>query len=150
MEDTVTQEQLDEMTRVVSSLFADLNIGLFIYFLEDPERPRSLRLVYANPAASAYTRADLSGSIGQSITDAFPGLVGTDMPETFAEVITTHRSQNLGAFEYPGDERVEHAFFSVKAFPMPNRCVGIVFENITVRKRLEELLKKQRDAGAKH
>ncbi|MDX1530682.1 MAG: hypothetical protein R3362_04080 [Rhodothermales bacterium] len=138
---------VEQITSVVSSLFAELNIGLFIYHLEDPDRPRSLRLIYANTAASTYTGSDLHPLVGLTITEAFPGLADTDLPETYAEVVETGRSRNLGAFEYPGDERVARGHFSVKAFPMPQRCVGIVFENISTRKRVDEMVKKQRESG---
>jgi hypothetical protein len=43
---------------------------------------------------------------------------------------------------------VRQGFYSVKAFPMPRQCVGVVFENITARKQLEELVKKQRSRGS--
>ncbi len=136
---------VETMIGMVSSVFSELNIGLLIYHLEDPDDPRSLRLVYANRMASEYTGADLSRAVGLNIVDAFPGLAETDLPERYAGVATTKQSRNIGAFEYGGDERVNRGYFSVKAFPMPKDCVGVVFENITVRKQLEEMVRKLRE-----
>jgi len=42
---------------------------------------------------------------------------------------------------YYGDDRVIEGAFSVKAFPLPNNCVGVTFENITKRKKAEDEIK---------
>lgn len=134
----------------VSSVFAELNTGLLIYYLADRDDPHSLTLVYANDVASRYTGADLSALIGKTISEAFPALARTDLPETYAEVSNGGRSVNLGAFKYEGDDQVEQGYFAVKAFPMPARCVGVAFENITLRKKIEELIKKERTKPYPH
>lgn len=136
---------LDAMMRFVSSVLAELNIGLLIFHLEDPSEAHSLRLLYANHAASEYTEADLTPLIGQTILEAFPALTDSGLPETYAEVVRNQKSCNVGAFEYEGDGNVAKGHYAVKAFPMPNDCVGIAFENITVRRQLEDLVKKMRE-----
>ncbi len=136
---------VQSVVTTVSSVFDALNTGLLIYHLVDPEEANSLVLVYANAVASRYTGTDLDLLIGRTIDEAFPALQGTDLPATYAEVSLGSPSVNLGAFEYEGDERVKRGYFAVKAFPMPERCVGIVFENITLRKKLEQLLRKERN-----
>ncbi len=133
------------VVNAVSSLFAELNTGLLIYYLVDPGEPHSLTLVYANTMASRCTGTDVSRLVGKTIDEAFPALKDTDLPEAYAEVSTGKPSVNFGAFEYKGDERIEQSYFAVKAFPMPARCVGIVFENITLRKKVDELVRKERD-----
>ncbi len=136
---------IDTMMSLVSSIFSELNIGFLIYHLEKIENPTTLKLLYTNKAASQYTGTDLSKLVGKYILEAFPGLAESDLPEIYAEVVKTKESRNIGAFEYGGDENIEKGYYSVKAFPMPNDCVGIIFENITVRKQLEEMLKKSRE-----
>ena len=130
-------------------MFSELNIGLLIYHLEAPDDPNSLKLLYANQAASEFTGADLSALVGRRILDAFPGLEGSGLPEIYAEVARTRKPYNVGAYEYGGDEQVTQGYYAVKAFPMPSTCAGIVFENITLRKQLEELVKKQRSREKK-
>jgi hypothetical protein len=133
----------EDMVRFISSMFSELNVGMLIYRLEDAEDAASLRLIYANPMASSYTKTDLTDVIGLPIGEAFPALKETDLPEQFAEVVRSKKSRNIGAFEYPGDEKVSHGHYSVKVFPIPGHLVGIVFENITLQKQLHELVKKQ-------
>ena len=143
--DSVGPTTIDEMVAWIQAVFSELTVGLLIYHMEDLADPNSLRLVYANKAASDYTDADLTQLVGKYILDAFPALRGTYIPPVYADVVRTKRSSELGSFEYTGDTNVSQGYYAVKAFPIPNDCVGVVFENITVRKQVEELVKKQRD-----
>jgi hypothetical protein len=92
------------MMSLVSSIFSELNIGLFIYHLEDSRNPRTLKLVYANKTASQYTGTDVTKLVGKYILEAFPALAETDLPELYAEVVNRNESRNIGAFEYGCDE----------------------------------------------
>lgn len=132
---------IPEVTRAI---FANMNIGFILYKLEDSRNVASLRFVYANEAASKYTGANLSKLFGKPLSEAFPELVKTDVPAIFAEVVRAGEARNIGAMEY-GDENVKKAYFSVKAFPLADQHVGVVFENITAQKELENLVKKYTD-----
>ena len=147
MDDTVFpgNADIDRLTSWVSSILSELNVGLLIYHLEDRDDPLSLRLLYANHTASEYTGSDLSKVVGKVILDAFPGLAETELPAVYADVAKTTKSAELGAFKYRGDDSITQGYYSVKAFHMPYDCVGIIFENITLRKKVEELVKKERD-----
>jgi len=136
--------EVNTMTSLIDAVFSEMNIGLLIYQMEDLNNASSLKLVYANHQASKYTGADLSQQIGKHILEAFPSLAATDLPQIFAEVINTKQSRTIGAMEYR-DENVQKGYYASKAFPMPNDCVGVLFENITLRKQLEEIIKHSRD-----
>ena len=133
----------EAMVEFISTMFAELNIGLLIYQLQDRNDPMTLKLLYANPMASAYTRTDLTEVIGQQICEAFPSLADTELPEHFAEVVRTGKAENLGAIEYAGDNRIRRGFFSVKAFPINATMMGVVFENVSLQKQLHDLVKRQ-------
>lgn len=137
---TQNPPEVEEMMQWISSTLSELNIGLLIYRLDDPKDDLSLRLLYANGAATHFTGADLSQRVGKRILEAFPALA-PHLPELYADVVRTGRSREAGVSEYGGDAEVEPGYFSVKAFPMPRQCVGVVFENITIRKRLEEMVR---------
>lgn len=147
METPYAPDPIDVHTLVhwVDTLLSEMNVGMFVYHLETRGDSSSLRLVYANHAASDYTSADLAPLIGRTIGEAFPPLLETDLPDRFMQVVQRGVARNVGVFEYSGDTRVSEGYYGVKAFPMPGDCVGVVFENITTRKRLTDLLKKQRD-----
>lgn len=136
--------EVDAMTTLIDTVFSEMNIGLVIYQMEDLNNASSLKLVYANHQASKYAGADLSQQIGKHILEAFPSLAVTDLPQIFAEVINTKQSRTIGAMAYH-DENVQKGYYSSRAFPMPNDCVGVLFENITLRKQLEEMVKHSKD-----
>jgi len=110
---------------VLDALLSELNVGLFIYHLEDPDDATTLRLVYANREAARSTGLDIDKRLGKTILEAFPPLGETDLPQTFTEVITTQKSRRI---EVPYEEDGEHADYSVRAFPMPANCLGVLFE----------------------
>lgn len=66
----------------------------------------------------------------------FPGLRALGIPQRYAEIIHTGESKILDDVHY-GDDRVIAAAFSVKAFPLPDNCIGVVFEDVTDSKRAE-------------
>ncbi len=126
----------DGMISLPLSIFSELDTGLAIYHMEDLNEASSLKLVYANREASKYTGADLSQFVGKYVLDTSPVFAASNIPQQFAEVANTKQARNLGALEY-GDANVEKGWFAVKAFSLPNDCVGVVFENITLRKQEE-------------
>jgi predicted SnoaL-like aldol condensation-catalyzing enzyme len=141
---TFDWSEVKTMTGLIDAVFSEMNIGLLIYQLEDLSEVKKMKLVYANRQASKYTGIDLSQQLGKHIFDVFPSLAATDLPQIFAEVIHTKQSHTIGAMEYR-DENVQKGYFASKAFPMPNACVGVLFENITLRKRMEEMIKHEKD-----
>jgi rsbT co-antagonist protein RsbR len=57
----------------------------------------------------------------------------------YAEVIRTHQPRNLGELSFSsGDQTV---LFTIEAFPLPNQCIAITFEDVTARKHAEEALR---------
>ncbi len=136
--------EVNMMTNLIDAVFSEMNTGLLIYQMEDLNEASSLKLVYANRQASKYTGVDLSKQLGKHILEVFPALAETDLPQIFVEVAHTKQSRTIGAMEYH-DENVQKGYYASKAFPMPNDCVGVVFENITLRKRMEEMIKHEKD-----
>ena len=70
----------------VDAIFAEINMGLLIYHVEDVEDIRTARLIYANRQASEFTGTDLGRQIGKLIFDAFPFLKGTEVERLYQEV----------------------------------------------------------------
>ena len=61
----------------IDAIFSELNMGLFIYHVEDPTKIDSARLIYANKEASRCTGTDLRRMLGKQIFNAFPYLAET-------------------------------------------------------------------------
>ncbi|MGH7540381.1 MAG: PAS domain-containing protein [Gemmatimonadota bacterium] len=101
---------------------------LLVFHLEDPTDPRSLRFVAANPAAEEATGTRSEELAGQSILEAFPNLAGTPIPAALAEVVRTERGADLEEGGSPGARG--GTGLGLSAFPLPDRCVGVVLHEV--------------------
>ncbi|MCZ0898547.1 PAS domain-containing protein, partial [Microcoleus sp. HI-ES] len=107
-----------------------MQIGLYVYHLENIDDDSTLRAIASNPAATLFTGLEMADVLGMTIDEIFPQLRSKNIPQAFASVIRTQKAVELEDID--GDEggRITRAF-SIKAFPLPNNCVGVAFENIT-------------------
>ncbi|MGC1309208.1 MAG: PAS domain S-box protein [Phormidesmis sp.] len=129
-------EQAEEAVLLYADVVRNMQVGLHIWQQEVAEEPGSLRLLMANPAADKFIGLPADSIVGKPLLEAFPALVGTNIPEIYAGVIRTQQPYDLKEVTY-ADENVEKSVFTVKAFPLPNRCLGVAFEDVTARKLAE-------------
>jgi PAS domain S-box-containing protein len=104
--------RLADITQLAEEFFELAPIGMAILRLEDPADPASVRIVALNPAAQA----------------------ATDIPAA-AQLAAVMRScvvTNLG--DRPGQSDPTR-LFTLTAFPIPPDCVGLLFEDITERRK---------------
>ena len=113
----------------IDAIFAELNMGLLIYHVEDPQRIGEARLIYANRQASECTGTDLRRLLGKPMLEAFPHLAGTNVPKLCAEVAELKEPRKVGVVEYE-DDNVRRGRYETRAFPMPHQCVGVLFESV--------------------
>ncbi|MEW5959496.1 MAG: GAF domain-containing protein, partial [Chloroflexota bacterium] len=119
----------------------NMQLGLYIYHLENPADDGSLRLIATNPAAASFTGLAQEQVLGKRIDDCFPTLRAQGLPQILAEVIQTGQAIELEREVYHGDSRVSESWFAYRAFPLPGDCVGVLFEDITLGKQAEESLR---------
>jgi diguanylate cyclase (GGDEF)-like protein len=118
-----------------------MQVGLYVYRLEDPDDDRSLRMIATNEAATTFTGIPQDAVLGRTLDESFPGLRETGIPQCYAEVIRTGVPQTWEDILYADDRIISTAFY-VKAFPLAGQCVAILFENISERKRAEQTLER--------
>ncbi len=128
-------------------LLDKLPLGVVVYRLDDPDDPGSLRLVQANEAASRAVGFDVRPDIGRTFREASPQVLETEIPALYAKVALSGEEHDLGVIEYE-DDRIERASFRVRAFPMPDRHVGVMFEDVTERRELRALREAQAEREA--
>ncbi|HEY9858910.1 MAG TPA: PAS domain-containing protein [Candidatus Obscuribacterales bacterium] len=140
------RQQAEEMRQEAAQhlqLYADVvqnaQVGIVVWQLEDLNHPGSFRLLVANPAASAATGLDLQPMVGKTMAESFPKLLQTPLIRHYMEVVRSGRSLDLGEVPY-GEDGISPGIYSLKAFPLPNYCFGLAFENITARKQIEAQL----------
>lgn len=134
------RKQAEERVRIYEEIVKHMQIGLYVYRLEDLNDDKTLRMIAANPAATQFTGVTSEGVVGKTLDENFPGLREQGIPQIYAEVVRAGQAQELEDMAY-ADDRVLQQAFSVKAFPLPNQSVGVAFENITERKCAEEALR---------
>ena len=135
-EDITERRQVDESVRLYDQIVENMQIGLYVYHLEDMDDDSTLRAIASNPAATKFTGLEMADVLGMTIDEIFPNSRSKNIPQAFASVIIGQKAIELEDIDCDECDRITRAF-SIKAFPLPNNCVGVAFENITHRKTLE-------------
>jgi len=139
------KKEAETLLERASQVFNLMPSGALIYRLEIVDDDSSLILVDYNKGAEIVTGLDLSGSKGKRIDEVFPNLREQGIPQIYAEVVRSNRPKDLGEVLY-GDKRIKETWFSVKAFPIPNQQVAILFDDITKEKEANLALQKEKES----
>jgi PAS domain S-box-containing protein len=135
------ERQAQAEIKIYEDIVKNLPIGLIVWRLEQLEDWKSFKLVNANPTANRMLGIALSQEKGHSILECFPNVEQTH-PQTAQQYAEAVRTQQLIIFdEVPyEDDRIDESLFAVQAFPLPDQCVGIAFDDVTEQKRIEAAL----------
>lgn len=107
-------------------------IGMHFYRLEDEGR---LILEDFNPAANEILGIDHAALLGRPVEEAFPGLVGTEIPDRYREIA---RTGGIWTDEQTRYENQDHAgVFSVRAYRTSPGHMVAMFTDISDRVRAE-------------
>lgn len=119
----------EQRIRQFVNIARNMRIGLFVYHMEDLSDDRTLRVRILNPEGERLLGLFESDVSGKYIDEAFPPMRADGVPELFAEVLRTGEAREVKNFEY-GDDRVQRGGWAFRAFPLPEQCVGVLFERI--------------------
>ncbi|MCC6490844.1 MAG: hypothetical protein IT364_25380, partial [Candidatus Hydrogenedentes bacterium] len=113
-------------------IFEKVPMGAHHYYLREDS---VLIFLGANEAADAILGVEHQNRVGQTIEEAFPALIGTEVPERYREVALTGIPWQTERVEYRDNEIV--GAFEVFVFqPAPNHVTALFLE-IGERKREE-------------
>jgi two-component system cell cycle sensor histidine kinase/response regulator CckA len=110
----------DEMLDAISA-------GIIVWELSDDDG--SLRLKYANPAASRLTDVRLEGQIGKRLRDLFPA-VAPERYQLYLELCRKREARDLGRVQHR-DSKGLPSIFLVKVVPVAKKAICLVFENLS-------------------
>lgn len=121
---------------VFRDLVAGIPIALVVVQLTDTDDPRSLTILAANPAATSLANVEPS-AVGSRLADVLA--VPDDLLVDLAGLVTSERPHADTSVEIDGIQ----ATLSIQAVPMPDDCIGISMEDVTVRTRTAAALRHQ-------
>jgi len=131
------RQRAEEEMRRYADIVRNIQLGILVWHLEDLANPASLRLVASNPAASRTMGLAIEALLGKTMGEVFPRSMDTNLPHDYCEVVRTNTAKNLGCITYE-DDRMPRRDFSMRAFPLPGACVGVVFDNVTDQRLAEQ------------
>ena len=130
------RKRVEEQIRQYADIVGKMQIGLHVYHLEDRDDDGSLRMVAVNAAATEILSLDMNEILGKTLDENFPALREQRIPQKYAEIVRSGTPAYWESLSY-GDDRIQFAAFSVRAFPIPGDCVAVLFEDITERRHSE-------------
>lgn len=121
----------EQMTALFEEIFKNSPVGFLVFRADDRQEWTTLRLITANLAASRLSGFRLAEQFGKTIVEAFPHALEADVV-SMMEVFSTNREMDIGDGLY-GDDRVAKRWWSRRAFPLGNDCIGLLFEDSNER-----------------
>ncbi|MBI3738449.1 MAG: PAS domain S-box protein [Chloroflexi bacterium] len=137
VEDITEHKQAEDRIRQYADIVANMQIGMYVFSIDDVNDDRTLRVTDANPAALRFSEKALDEVLGKPIDEAFITLRAKEFPQKYLEVLKTGTPINLEDTYYDGKDGALSEAYTVKAFPLPNKRVGVLFVDITERKKAE-------------
>jgi PAS domain S-box-containing protein len=125
--------------QLYESTIDNVQIGLYVWHLEKTGCSTTFRLVAANSATKRFGKPMTQRSLGKTLEEINPEL-NTQFARIGHEILRSGRAMDLGEFCYSNENKHER-FFRVKAFPLPDDCVGVTLEDTTERRKLERAVR---------
>ncbi|MBI3864778.1 MAG: PAS domain-containing protein [Planctomycetia bacterium] len=146
--DLVERRDAELRAQWYTRLVEQVDLGLYVLKLEETSNGHTLRNVSTNPAAERLTGITSQDWVGRTIDDVYPGLRARGLVEMAVRVVTTGVPEDIGHFLHE-QANVSGTDWTFSMFPLLDRHVGVMFADITARKRVERQTRRMLDELAR-
>jgi len=119
-----------------ADIVAQMKAGLLVFQLQNNEGRDVLALQTANNAAEKLLNYELKDMIGKYIDEIMPNMENLVVIDRYISIAANREKSDFRELCY-SDKRVSKSWLSIYAFCLPDNCIGLMFENITERKKDE-------------
>jgi len=133
--DLTERKRAEAAVQMFADVAQNVPIGLLIFRLDGTGAAPVLRVRSWNRDAQQLLNLPVDSAVGRPVVEVFPS-VPEDQLRRYTAVALTGAADDLGELRY-GDERVVERWWQVRAFALPERCVGVAFQDISARKAIE-------------
>lgn len=130
--DVTDERRRDEQLRLYADVVQNIQVGLVVLSVEDPEHVDHIRFVAFNPAAERLAIAPLSEFLGRPLREVIPYAANGKFETLVREVARDGKVRESSVYG-SRDPANPTRSLSFKAFPLPGGCVGVALEDITAR-----------------
>jgi anti-anti-sigma regulatory factor len=123
---TAEEEHRARCVEVVEAM----QLGLYVYRLEDENDEGSLRCVYSNPASEKITNRPREQFVGRRLDELSQVPRERGLLRQYAEVIRDQRAKKID-YVVTNSTTNTNVHYAIRAFPLSGQCVGSIFEDVT-------------------
>jgi PAS domain S-box-containing protein len=130
--DVTDERKRDEQLRLYADVVQNIQIGLVVICVEDPDDIERLHFVTFNPAAERFAGGRLAHLVGRTTREVIPYAAGGRFETLVRDVARDGKVREASVYG-SRDPANPTRSLSFKAFPLPGSCVGVALEDITAR-----------------
>lgn len=128
---------LKDLTEMV---VANIPQAITIWKINESQHPGETTLVYANAQFNSEINESASSLIGKQIIEIFPNWQYNQVFNSILKVSESKTPEKLSNVNYEGETSL--STFEIFIIPLMDNYVACIFENITIKCKLENRLKK--------
>jgi rsbT co-antagonist protein RsbR len=132
-------DQAKQSAELYEAIFQHIPISIQVNHLEQPDDPRSMRLVAANAAMKRTSKVNVGAKIGMRMVEIYPN-VPANMLQIQGDVIRSGQPRDMGELAYHINDEHE-VIYATQHIPLPNNHLAMMLVDVTERKRAEEALR---------
>ncbi len=132
------RRRAEQSIRLYEEVVRHMPIGLYVVSMKDSD-DHMFHIVAANPVAKESVELKPEMILAKMTNENFLDRLRNEPSYIHEEIIRTGPPATGDLADE--EEAADAGYFSVIAFPLPNRSIGMVFKDITERKKAENMLR---------